>query len=140
VIRAFADVSAGEELPQLRRVVTREDVAAYADAGGDRNPLHLDDGFARSVGFDGVIAHGMFTMGHVAACVVAWAGDPAAVTAISASFRATVSMGQEIVAGGRVRALDPETRTATLELWVSSERDGETEWPIKRGEATVRLG
>jgi acyl dehydratase len=140
VTRGFADVSAGEELPQLRRVVTREDVAAYADAGGDRNPLHLDDGFARSVGFDGVIAHGMFTMGHMAACVVAWAGDPAAVTAISASFRATVSMGQEIVAGGRVRALDPETRTATLELWVSSERDGETEWPIKRGEATVRLG
>lgn len=138
--RGFADVSAGEELPQLRRVVTREDVAAYADAGGDRNPLHLDDGFARSVGFDGVIAHGMFTMGHMAACVVAWAGDPAAVTAISASFRATVSMDQEIVAGGRVRALDPEARTATLELWVSSERDGETEWPIKRGEATVRLG
>jgi acyl dehydratase len=140
VTRGFADVSAGEELPQLRRVVTREDVAAYADAGGDRNPLHLDDGFARSVGFDGVIAHGMFTMGHMAACVVAWAGDPAAVTAISASFRATVSMGQEIVAGGRVRALDPEARTVTLELWVSSERDGETEWPIKRGEATVRLG
>jgi acyl dehydratase len=140
VTRGLADVSAGEELPQLRRVVTREDVAAYADAGGDRNPLHLDDGFARSVGFDGVIAHGMFTMGHMAACVVAWAGDPAAVTAISASFRATVSMDQEIVAGGRVRALDPEARTATLELWVSSERDGETEWPIKRGEATVRLG
>jgi acyl dehydratase len=140
VTRGFADVSAGEELPQLRRVVTREDVAAYADAGGDRNPLHLDDGFARGVGFDGVIAHGMFTMGHMAACVVAWAGDPAAVTAISASFRATVSMGQEIVAGGRVRALDPEARTVTLELWVSSERDGETEWPIKRGEATVRLG
>jgi acyl dehydratase len=140
VTRGFADVSAGEELPQLRRVVTREDVAAYADAGGDRNPLHLDDGFARGVGFDGVIAHGMFTMGHMAACVVAWAGDPAAVTAISASFRATVSMDQEIVAGGRVRALDPEARTATLELWVSSERDGETEWPIKRGEATVRLG
>ncbi|HEY7344539.1 MAG TPA: MaoC/PaaZ C-terminal domain-containing protein [Gaiella sp.] len=138
--RAFADVSASEELPQLRRVVTREDVAAYADAGGDRNPLHLDDGFARGVGFDGVIAHGMFTMGHMAACVVSWAGDPAAVTAISASFRATVSMGQEIVAGGRVRALDPEARTVTLELWVSSERDGETEWPIKRGEATVRLG
>jgi hypothetical protein len=49
-------------------------------------------------------------------------------------------MGQEIVAGGRVRALDDDARTATLELWVSSERDGATEWPIKRGEATVRLG
>jgi acyl dehydratase len=138
--RPVGEVSIGQELPELRRVVTREDVRAYADAGGDQNPLHQDDAFARSVGFDGVIAHGMFTMGHMAACVVAWAGDAAAVTGISAQFRATVSMGQEIVAGGRVRAVDPATGTATLELWVSSERDGMQEWPIKRGEATVRLG
>ena len=138
--RSYEDVSVGEELPRLSRVVTREDVRAYAEAGGDRNPLHLDDAVAREAGFDGVIAHGMFTMGHMTACVVAWAGDPAAVTSISAHFRAPVSMGQEIVAGGRVRALDDEARTATIELWVSSERDGATEWPIKRGEATVRLG
>jgi len=140
VTRGFEQVAVGEELPELRRVVTRDDVKAYADAGGDQNPLHQDDAFARSVGFDGVIAHGMFTMGHMAACVVAWAGHPAAVVAISAQFRATVSMGQEIVAGGRVRAIDPDARAATLDLWVSSEREGETEWPIKRGEATVRLG
>jgi acyl dehydratase len=140
VTRSYEDVSVGEELPRLSRVVTREDVRAYAEAGGDRNPLHLDDAVAREAGFDGVIAHGMFTMGHMTACVVAWAGDPAAITSISAHFRAPVSMGQEIVAGGRVRALDDEARTATLELWVSSERDGATEWPIKRGEATVRLG
>lgn len=138
--RPVDEVSAGQELPELRRVVTREDVKAYADAGGDQNPLHQDDAFARSVGFDGVIAHGMFTMGHMAACVVAWAGDADAVSAISAQFRATVSMGQEIVAGGWVREVDPAARTATLELWVSSQRDGVQEWPIKRGEATVRLG
>ena len=137
--RPFDDVSVGQELPELRRRVTREAVKAYADAGGDQNPLHQSDEFARSVGLDGVIAHGMFTMGHMAACVVEWAEDPAAISAISAQFRATVSMGQEIVAGGRVRSLDPDARSATVELWVSSERDGATEWPIKRGEATVRL-
>jgi acyl dehydratase len=137
--RAAADVSPGQELPELRRVVTREDVRAYAEASDDRNPLHLDDAFARSVGFDGVIAHGMFTMGHMAACAVSWAGEADAVSHLSAQFRATVSMGQEIVAGGRVREVDLDARTATLELWVSSERDGEREWPIKRGEATVRL-
>ena len=139
--RRFDAVAVGEELPELRRIVTREDVRTYAEASGDRNPLHLDDDFARSVGFDGVIAHGMFTMGHMAACVVAWAGGDAVVTHISAQFRATVSMGQEIVASGRVRTLDADARTATLDLWVAStsERDGAEEWPIKRGEATVRL-
>ena len=139
VTRRLDEVTVGEELPELRRVVTREDVKAYADASGDQNPLHQSDEFARGVGFDDVIAHGMFTMGHMAACVVAWAGDAAQVSAISAQFRATVSMGQEIVAGGRVRAVDAEAGTATVDLWVSSDRDGETEWPIKRGGATVRL-
>lgn len=137
--RSFDDLSLGEELPELRRIVTREDVKAYADIGGDDNPLHQDDAIARDRGFDGMIAHGMFTMGHLAACVVAWATDAGEITAISAQFRATVSMGQEIVAGGSVRALDATARTATLALWVSSERDGVTEWPIKRGDATVRF-
>jgi acyl dehydratase len=140
VSRPFDGVAVGEELPELGRVVTADDVKAYADAGGDQNPLHQSESFARGVGFDGIIAHGMFTMGHMAACVVAWAGDAEAVTAIAAQFRATVSMGQRIVAGGRVRSIDPDARTASLDLWVSSERDGATEWPIKRGSATVRLG
>ena len=138
--RSFDSVSVGDELPELRRVVTREDVKVYADASGDQNPLHQRDEVARAAGFDGVIAHGMFTMGHMAACVVAWAGEPDAVTTIAAQFRAPVSMGQELVAGGRVRSLDERARTATLDLWVTSERDGETEWPVKRGDATVRLG
>jgi acyl dehydratase len=137
--RSFDGVRVGDELPERRRVVTREDVKAYADAGGDQNPLHQDAAFARAAGFEDVIAHGMFTMGHMAACVVAWAGDTDAVSKLSAQFRATVSMGDEIVAGGRVRAVDPESRTATVDTWVTVERAGATEWPIKKGEATVRL-
>ena len=42
---------------------TKEQIAAYAEASGDHNPIHLDDEFARSVGLPGVIAHGMLQMG-----------------------------------------------------------------------------
>jgi len=137
--RRYADVAVGEELPPLGRVVTLEDVAAYAEVSGDRNPLHLDDDHARRVGFPGIIAHGMFTMGHLASCVSAWVGEPGGVRRISAQFRAYVLMGETIVAGGRVRDLDPATLRATLELWVRCEREGQTEWPIRRGEAEVQL-
>ena len=138
-MRTVATVSVGEELPELARVVTRQDVKAYADAGGDQNPLHQDDAFARSLGFPGIIAHGMFTMGHMAAAVVAWAGRPDAVLAVSAQFRAPVFMEETIVAGGRVRSIDDGTATAVLETWVRVERGGRTEWPVKKGEARVRL-
>lgn len=129
-------ITAGQEIPELRRVVSREDLVAYAEASGDRNPLHTDDAFARSVGFPSVIAHGMFTMGHMAACLLAWAGEDAAVASISAAFRAPAFPGDELVAGGRVR--DVSDDAVTVELWVRVDRDGATEWPIKRGEAIVR--
>ena len=139
-VRGVAEVEEGAALPELRRTVTREDVKAYADAGGDQNPLHQDDEVARAAGFDGIIAHGMFTMGVMAACLTSWVGDPAAVRRLQAQFRSPVFMGEELVAGGRVRSVDLEERTATVELWVTVERDGDREWPIKRGEALVQLG
>jgi acyl dehydratase len=138
-VRTFASVQAGEELPECHRMVTAPDVKAYADASGDQNPLHQDNAFARGVGFSGIIAHGMFTMGCLASCVSDWAGSSGAVVDLSAQFRAPVFMGDEIVAGGRVRRLDRDERSVTIDTWVRCERDGVTEWPIKRGEAVVRL-
>lgn len=135
----FADVRVGDELDESSRLVAREHVRAYAEASGDRNPLHLDDDVARAAGFDRAIAHGMLTMGHLASALVAWAGDEAAIARLRVSFRAPVLVDETIVAGGQVRALDPERRAATLEVWVKVERDGADVWPIRRGEAEVLL-
>ena len=121
-------------------MVTREDVDTYAAVSGDHNPLHRDDGVARAAGYPGIIAHGMFTLGLLGSCVVAWTGDPAAVIRMKAAFRAPVYLGETIVAGGRVRALDAETGTATIEGWVKLERAGLTEYPVKKCEVGVRLG
>ena len=133
------DVAVRSDIPSLSRVVTREDVKAYADAGGDQNPLHQDETIARAAGFPGIVAHGMFTMGHLATCVSRWAGGPERIRRLTAQFRAPVYMGEEIVAAGRVKAVDVERGVALIECWVSVERDGLTESPIKRGEAEVLL-
>ena len=133
------DVKVGDEIPSLSKVVQREDVKAYADASGDQNPLHQDDSFAQSVGFPGIIAHGMFTMAHLATCVTKWLGDPEALKSIKVQFRAVVFMNETMEAGGTIKELDPETKRADLELWVRLERDGDTLYPIKNATAQVRL-
>ena len=133
------DVSVPTDLPAFSRVVTSEAVKAYADAGGDQNPLHQDEAFARAAGFPGIIAHGMFTIGHLAACLSKWAGWPDRISRLTAQFRAPVFMGEEIVAGGRVKAVDVEQGVAIIECWVTVDREDRTEWPIKRGEAEVLL-
>jgi len=55
--------------------VTRADLVRYADASGDQNPIHQDEGVATSVGLPGVIAHGMYTMALAARAVSAWFPD-----------------------------------------------------------------
>ena len=55
----------GERLSGFSREVTVERIAAYADASGDHNPLHLDPEYAKSTQFGGVIAHGMLSMAFV---------------------------------------------------------------------------
>lgn len=55
---------------------TTGQIAAYADASGDHNPIHLDADFARSVGLPGVIAHGMLQMG-ILGCVASEAAGGA---------------------------------------------------------------
>ncbi len=135
----FVDLAVSQELPPRTRRVTREDVKAYADASGDQNPLHQDDEVARAAGFPRVVAHGMYTMGTLASWLVDWLGDPAALLRIHAHFRAPVFVDDSIECGGRVRSMDPDARTAVLDVWVRVERDGANEWPIRKSEAEVRL-
>ncbi len=80
-----AEVEAGSELPTRSRIVRAEDVKAYAEAGGDANPLHQDEAVARAAGFPGIVAHGMFTMGHLAACIAEMGGGsrPGAATDVT---------------------------------------------------------
>jgi acyl dehydratase len=42
--------------------ITAVDLALFAAASGDHNPLHLDAATARAAGFDHPVVHGMFTM------------------------------------------------------------------------------
>src|SRR5712692_1717546 len=42
-------------------LMTDDHIESFAKLSGDRNPLHFNDDFARSMGFPGHIAHGMLT-------------------------------------------------------------------------------
>src|SRR5438046_8954775 len=133
----FDQVKAGDQIRVCSKVVKREDVKAYADASGDQNPLHQDDNFARSVGFPGIIAHGMFTMAHLTTALTRWLGDPTALKGVKVQFRAVVFMDETIEAGGRVIERDRATKRATLQVWAQAGRAGLRESPIKHPRAGV---
>jgi acyl dehydratase len=102
-------------------VVTRADLAAYAEASGDHNPIHQDDEVARSVGLPGVIAHGMYTMALAARAVADWYPG-AELVSIGCKFTNPVAVPAD---GGAVveiagQATGSEDGVTTIALTVTS--------------------
>ncbi|CAG0907640.1 unnamed protein product, partial [Darwinula stevensoni] len=52
---------------QMVRTVTATDITEFALVSGDDNPAHLDDEFAREMGFKGIVAHGMLGASFISA-------------------------------------------------------------------------
>jgi acyl dehydratase len=116
--RSFDDVTVGDELPAHHARLSRGDLVNYAGVAGDANPIHWDEAIAKLAGLPDVIAHGMLTMGLGAGFASAWSGDPGAVTryAVRLSQPAIVSAteGTDIEFTGRIKSLDPATRTGVV--------------------------
>ena len=83
-------------MSELSVTFTKEQISAYAEASGDRNPIHLDEEFARSVGLPGVIAHGMLQMGLLARV----AGEPGRLRRLSCRFAGMVQPGDTVAFRG----------------------------------------
>jgi len=118
----FATISVGDALPALRRQVTVEQIRAYAEASGDRNPIHLDEDFARSVGLPGVIAHGMLTMAFTCQILTNWMGNRNRLKALRCRFSAIVLPGDEVRCSGIISRKDPGRRRVTIDLTVENQR------------------
>jgi len=114
------DVEVGQQLPSRTIHVDRATLVQYTGASLDRNRIHWDERFARSVGLPDVIAHGMFTMGAVINIVSDWVGDAGRVVEYGTRFTKPVVVpyegGADIEVTAVVTALDAQTRRATVGL------------------------
>jgi len=93
-----AELKSSAPLAEVVARVDEDQTFRYADASGDRMPIHLDDGVARSVGLPGIIVHGLCTMAFAGQAVVgeACAGDPERLRRLAVRFSRPVLPGQEI--------------------------------------------
>ncbi len=118
----FEQVSPGQALPPLTKHVTVEQIRQYAEASGDRNPIHLDETFARSAGLPGVIAHGMLTMAFANQMVTDWLGDRSMLKRLQGRFAGMVVPGDDVTCSGTVASKDDATRHIVITLVVTNQR------------------
>ncbi|WP_406093671.1 MaoC family dehydratase [Streptomyces sp. NBC_01013] len=121
---SYDSVEVGTELPPQFFPVTRAALVQYAGASGDFNPIHWNEKFAREVGLEDVIAHGMFTMAEAIRVVTDWAGDPGSVIEYGVRFTKPVVVpdddkGALIEVSGKVAAL-LDDRRVRVDLTVMS--------------------
>ena len=110
----FEQVSPGQALPPLTKHVTVEQIRQYAEASGDRNPIHLDESFARSAGLPGVIAHGMLTMAFANQMVTDWLGDRSLLKSLHGRFAGMVVPGDDVTCSGTVASKDDGARRVVI--------------------------
>jgi acyl dehydratase len=139
VVTASSMLAPGFELPEQSFQIERADMVKYAGASGDFNPIHWSESSATAVGLNGVIAHGMLTMGLVARVATDWTGDPGSVLEYSVRFTRPVVVpdgpGARLDVSGKIRSVDAEAQQAVLEL--TAKVNGET--VLAKARVTVRL-
>ena len=62
----FEDLQVGQQATR-KKTVTEQDIVAFAELTGDRNPVHLDADYASKTMFKERIAHGMLSAGYISA-------------------------------------------------------------------------
>ena len=120
----------GDVLVEDSAELSRDSLVRYAGASGDFNPIHYRDDVAKSVGLEGVLAHGMLTMGLAVAPVTAWLGDRGFVSSYQVRFTKPVYVPAEgavtvAVSVSLAKVDEPAAGSATLALSVTTQ-DGTT--------------
>jgi acyl dehydratase len=138
----FDRIKVGDALPALVKQVTVEQIRRYAEASGDRNPIHIDEVFARAAGLPGVIAHGMLTMAFASQVVTDWLGDRSMLKRLQGRFAGMVLPGDELSCSATVASKDETERRVVINVSVANQRGekvftkgvAEAEFPPQRSD------
>jgi acyl dehydratase len=133
----YDDVGIGDALPPLTLPpVSRLQLALFAAASADPNPIHVDDDAARGSGLPGAIVHGMLTMAFLGRLLTRWVPQRD-LRQLSARFVAMAFPGDTLVCSATVtgKAVIEGEQRVELDL-VARNQKGDK---ILLGSATVAL-
>jgi 3-hydroxybutyryl-CoA dehydratase len=119
---------------ELSKTIREEDVRAFAELTGDRNPVHLDEEYAATTRFGRRIAHGMLGASLVSAVLAnELPGRGSVYLSQTLRFTAPVYLGDTVTARVTVTRVREDKPVVTLETVCTNQR-GER---VVEGEAVV---
>jgi 3-hydroxybutyryl-CoA dehydratase len=92
----YAEIEVGQ-VYEKKVSATTKDVETFAEITGDKNPLHLDDEFAKNTIFGGRIAHGILGLGKISAVLgMEFPGPGTIYMSQTSKFLAPIYLDEEV--------------------------------------------
>jgi len=130
----FEDLSIGMT-HQTEHVITEKDIELFAEVSGDRNPLHMDEEFAKQTAFGQRIAHGALTASYISGILGNDLPGPGSIfVGLNMRFRRPVYIGSHVTV--KVEVTEMKERGNRVTLKVSCNVDGKA---AISGEAMVMV-
>jgi 3-oxoacyl-[acyl-carrier protein] reductase len=124
------------DIAELTRTVTKEDVDKFADLSGDYNPLHWDESYAMRTQFGRPVVYGMLTISYVSTIIgMMIPGKGALWTSQTIEFLQPVFINDTIIVKARIKQISKSTRTLVLEISITNQNNQK----VVTGESKVKL-
>ncbi|MBN9045324.1 MAG: MaoC family dehydratase [Rhizobiales bacterium] len=106
-------------IAERSRTTRMEDISAFTDMTGDRNPVHYDEALAKKTSFGKLIVQGGVTTGILNACVAEDIPGPGTVFLnTNLNFRKAVGVGETITGRVEVVSVRPDKPICQLKVSV----------------------
>ena len=106
----------GYEIPETNiGPFNQNDLVKYAKASGDFNPIHLDKEFAKTIGLDNVIVHGMLIMAHLGNSI-ANSNSISFLKHFSVQFCTITRLEEKLVCRGEVSKIEKNNQKKIITL------------------------
>ena len=128
----------GMNLPDIKKVITQENINLYAEASRDFNPIHIDEAFAKKTPLGGTIAHGMLILAYVSQMMSAAFGQSwLAGGKLSVRFKTPARPGDTITVSGRISRVEKNEGQTSIRCDVLCQnQNGES---VITGETNLRV-
>ncbi len=132
----IADLKVGDALPERHHTPTNVSLFLYNASVWNPHRIHYDETYTTQVErHPAIVIDGPLQGDWLAQCVVNWIGDDGTLVRFQYSNRKATYLGETLVSGGRITAIDAAQKRVTIELFVKNAA-GEVTSP---GGATVQL-
>ena len=120
------ELSAGMNLPELKKLVTQQQINLYAEVSRDFNPIHIDSEFAKQTPLGGTIAHGMLILSYISELMTANFGKSWLTSGkLSARFKTPAYPGDTLTVNGKITKVQNEDTSLSIncEILCQNQRD-----------------